>query len=1146
MAEKALSAGPIQKTPEQLRGQVQLVNQDRARKRGMSPITSIPEEALTDPRGYVRRMHELRIKPQADMSSKERIESSKYENYLADLRAVRKQQRNTGYFSKREGKTIDASEFLNKDAFNPRFAQHVLSNMSSILVDGEQRLILSSAQWKPAIGSKEAYEALVNKVVTEYPQVIYNVFDELRLSFPPERIREIVQSAGSQKGVLRNFEKLRDILKPDDLLNISTPQFENPTNSQDILRLLRNPDVIRMFPANTARKALLMAMVHDKQGMHGFDAENLIGQGYLSQQDVERVVVARINTLRPVEGDFINLLPATTDRQALAETTLRIYSEKADPETIENLDDFSGQLLSRDQMFSALMATARRHPELAFQSSSTLKRLPLSIENATQLLREGLRHPPPDISTYQVYKGLESPQISPAEKEQFLKLLLERGEATTLLYSLRNINKAFDDPVTRERVVTEIVMHGDPHDAIYHIGDIIPTVAPQTIKNLLTRAQDSPQALGMAIHQLSHWAPLHPELVKTVIDQASVKNQSAVLHDIRDVLGYIPESEQRQFLDDLIRVNPLDAIVDLYTNGFLADNTYGVTPDGIIELAKTDADRVRFAPKSMGEFFKRFNPDKSLEEQKTLLIEAMSIYSGIAQVADAGLSEQYTAVLQADSLSAPKERELLQIFQSFAIIKQRKPEYFASIQRFGDTYQESRAILFEHFGQLMGKEGTITEPEIERFLATMKTPVPFTMYTLQFIDSAPHMTQLQDIFQYILDGNFAEWKYGADGPEQLDAFKKTGLLPDGLSLDQYRTWRQDGSTSFFETLSTSTESAAKAVAEYLSNNYDHLGIADLVDDLYERHEGELPEGIKAELSYLGQEVATLNKQIQIQRQLDPTSTDIEDMLAKRAELESQRGETLRLRNIMRLTLVTPDEIANGHFLEGKDGKQKGASIKKTVEELIASASPEDKFVFENVQSMIDDFHQSTGERQNLVARDSSDPKVWVEIGKNPVSSCQSYDGGGHNEALLGYTDPNTKIITLENERGNLIGRSVFRLLSMDDGSPALHLERMYSSSTSDAVRQSIMERAMQISEATGIQLFISRESQTEGGDMEEAFIGKGFIGSEIDIQLHSFGSRAPYVYVDSVAGAQKEGMYSMTKLLKVSRAQHSNDIEAAF
>ena len=131
-----------------------------------------------------------------------------------------------------------------------------------------------------------------------------------------------------------------------------------------------------------------------------------------------------------------------------------------------------------------------------------------------------------------------------------------------------------------------------------------------------------------------------------------------------------------------------------------------------------------------------------------------------------------------------------------------------------------------------------------------------------------------------------------------------------------------------------------------------------------------------------------------------------------------------------------------------------------------------------------------------------------------------------NEALTGYTDPNTKILLMTNERGNPIARSIFRILTDEQGNPVLHAETIYTSDASDGVARAIYRHAVEKGKAMGMPVYISTVSQNADGHVAGIREVEGVTFSPTQATLASHGSRAPVVYVDSSSGKAENSIHA--------------------
>lgn len=339
-------------------------------------------------------------------------------------------------------------------------------------------------------------------------------------------------------------------------------------------------------------------------------------------------------------------------------------------------------------------------------------------------------------------------------------------------------------------------------------------------------------------------------------------------------------------------------------------------------------------------------------------------------------------------------------------------------------------------------------------------------------------------------------------------------------------------------MSVDSSNVAQYINQYLRDNLEHLAISHIINSIAGTTElelyGDLLQGVQDRIRQVGQELHGINQQLNIVRR-GGQSDLVEGLSRSKEEREQERKEILRARSLIRLMTLDPTEVSAGAFLEGKDKKQKGDSLFLFLDRLREQALPEDRFVYEEVRNLLNQVHNQEEGSQNIYCTDSSNPKVMLEIGQVPVVSCQSYDGGSYNECLLGYSEPNTKILIVRNEKGNVIARSIFRLLSTPEGKPALHVERIYKAVASEAIGRIVYTQAVKKAEEMGVPVAVSKISQTETGNMEEAAKARGFSLAPVKYSLKSLASRAPSVYVDS-AGGSTHGEYELRDLLELRPA----------
>ena len=132
-------------------------------------------------------------------------------------------------------------------------------------------------------------------------------------------------------------------------------------------------------------------------------------------------------------------------------------------------------------------------------------------------------------------------------------------------------------------------------------------------------------------------------------------------------------------------------------------------------------------------------------------------------------------------------------------------------------------------------------------------------------------------------------------------------------------------------------------------------------------------------------------------------------------------------------------------------------------------------------------------------------------GTQVQGSCQRIDGDPNlNKCLLAYClDGKNRLIAIKDKEGNIVARSILRLLwDKQNDCPALMQERVYSNIPDESLTRALNNFALAEAERLGINLYTSE--------------GKG------SVSLESFGSVAPWEYVDSAGGVHDAGKFTIT------------------
>jgi hypothetical protein len=574
-----------------------------------------------------------------------------------------------------------------------------------------------------------------------------------------------------------------------------------------------------------------------------------------------------------------------------------------------------------------------------------------------------------------------------------------------------------------------------------------------------------------------------------------------------------PDRSITDFVPILMKTNPVAALYFLHGGDNMGieyrNAGVSISPEEIRDTARIDA-RTSPLSKSLEEFWSSLNISNIAESGLDLVAmkRALFIYVHKAELTRAGLGETLARVLSAEAHDAHDEQRVFQNLVSYMRLQRMGATDSLSTSKI-ETAEDIEQALFSGMVRLLNDNAEINESERAAFLSTMETPGPFVSYLAQYNDSPEHKKLLASMFNSITDGTYILWKYGRG--EEFEVFRKDGLLPSETSQDQYEIWKADEQTALFETLKATGEEVAEHLKRLLVQNSMHLGVHNFEESVKEPATS-LNE-VKQELKLLGPRLAEIGKQVSLLSKDPETPEEMKrSVQAEKAKLEQLRNILTRNRDIIRLVSITPEEVMSGYFIEAGKRVQSIDTFLRGMRDRVPS---EGQFVIDQIITQLGSLRTQGVEKENIQCEDTSDPKITLEVGAVPVESCQHYESGSYNECLLGYTEPNTKVLVVRNGKGNIIARSILRLLSAEGGAPALHVEQIYTSSAGVGVKRSIFEHAFRKAVSLDVPLVANAE------DVPTDFNFK--IGEEIE--LTSKGSRAPKVYVDSAGGSKSWGNY---------------------
>lgn len=1096
------------KTPDQLlrqTGQVGSITQGSYRR-----YTEDVPESTKDPRNFIQKVkagiakREQGVWPEEFEERRYYFAASDYNEYVEGLRELRRKQRKD--LRKRRVKLTSADQMIDEFNFTRGMAYDVFR---AIHVDLD-----SNPAVKKAIESPSEFKRIIRQRLESYPADIaaksgnYNdlVLNTVALFLTRDEIRNIILEGGTDARIIRQFKSIAEYLKPGDKEQIVEDFMGSKHDASEEIYLLQNPELKELFPKDEIKNMVVRAIkTSEKLPFFMETFSELVDEGILSREDVVDATVSRINAWQT--------MPIKWDKQF--EDLVAWLNSEESRKVVDSILSTGAHMLS--DKIDLLYALAQKNPDQMEAVNKTV---------ANQVKGYGIL---PEATLESLFRVNASSEVR--------KIIVESAIDQKQFYILFEHFPANEYPArpTQVRALVDLVIdRWGLSAAIKEMHLWGGSVGDDYLKKIVEKAKTYEEK-GELLRQLPSWRRLtilNRQFVKDYLLEEAKSHVSDILYSFREAVEIIGEDQRDEFQRDLAKGNAFLLLLEKIDeqSRYEDDRYVSLSAQEIVDIGLGDTNTLDFAPKTIAYIYKKLASAKSDQERKSLLTEGERIYAAIEVIKNAGLEEQLKSIYKSSQINARDEKELLSAFSVISKLKLSEPERFDGIESFGKDLSEIRLFLFRELTKDLGLADISLEQQ-ERFLSTMGSVVPFFTYLEQYKNEPEYKEQLREIFKSIADGKFADWKYGGFTPDSLTELLESGHLPNKLTYEQYKTWRIDEQTSLVDTVSADANQTASQIKDYLEANIDHLEVETVMDKAREEGRGDISAGVQILLGKTGKELADINIKLRDAR-ASGQSDLIQKLESAKLEVESQRSQLLRVRTMSKLIDLSAAEIASGFFInEGKEGKNRGLSISATISELKSTSDPDNRFIYETIETMIANAASLTGEKEDLVAVDSSDPRIWMEIGENPVASCQNYNEGSMNECLLGYTNPNTKILALY-RGGKLVARSILRLGSFGRGEPALHVERIYTAYPGEGITRAIYSRAKRKAEEMGVPVFISRVSQTEEGDMEEAKSVKGFTLQRSKGRLYFNKSRAPAIYVDAAGGKVTSG-FSIGNLLEI-------------
>lgn len=674
--------------------------------------------------------------------------------------------------------------------------------------------------------------------------------------------------------------------------------------------------------------------------------------------------------------------------------------------------------------------------------------------------------------------------------------------------------------------ILSAVSEKSPEKFIRLLGDVGYLYDEDELRNKITELASNPEHIKTLLSSIDGYGGswtyyAGKELTTEFINKYGYDYPEEILNIGDELAKYLDEGQISSLYRSFMTTNPAIAIEHLDQISKYID---AVNEESIIELALSEHEAMGVGGKYLQETLGRISRTDKESTKQQLLREAAEFYENLNIIRRSGNLELVHNFHERFKPNMEQERRLV---DSITILHQLDPDSLSSLVG-AESLRDIENTLTIQLAHSLGLD-TPTEDQLFNLENSMGSVVNFGVYYQQYSSSAEHREVMMPMLKSLLDGNYADWKYGPDSEEGLEGMKLLGLVPSGIDLSTYRLWRQDTSHEYSEIDRLASETVQRDIVRIMRDNPEVFP-SEVFSDLANKS-GYLAE-VTDSISSLGQRVGEIHAELKILRSQKDKSLVADQLDELEDELASTQKELKDLQLIedaIGLIHISTEEIASGRIGDLEKGRQ----IEAVIRRLSKNLSKENGFIIDQLNATYDSYTSQTGTIQSIKVIDTSDPKVTLEIGARPVGSCQNFRGGAVNTALLGYTDPNSKILLATNSRGKPIARSVFRMLSDENGLPILHVETIYSAEASDGVSRALYQHAVTKAASMGLSVVVSSRSQNAAGLMEETDELEGITLERLQTTLSSYSSRAPYVYVDSAGGAQQNGQYGLGSVSRI-------------
>ncbi len=736
--------------------------------------------------------------------------------------------------------------------------------------------------------------------------------------------------------------------------------------------------------------------------------------------------------------------------------------------------------------------------------------------------------------------------LSKLEIQDLVEEQLLLGE-TDFFSDIQNFFTLFTGDTQKIKELVLRVGMSAPNQFFKNISAVSYLFTTDEIENFISSLCNMKSGAESAIDSIKSWPKFNgisQKFVADIIFRFGSDYPKAVFDNLATCLTYIPDEKRQDFVVQLSRSNPITTLIKIISDSDLQKILPNLGQHIVVGEALA-ANDMRFAPRALTKLWKKIEnvldvPDYYIEQEQTL-VRLYRCYDSIAIIKKSDLANEFSPL---KASVGGDEYEFLNLFTALSLLN---IQGLVSVEEVNSlkTCDDCNRLIFDKLCDIF--EIPYLEPgQMTNFSKQITDVVPTIIYTTQYSSSPKHIDSLRNIFMSIVNGTYPDTKFGiaahVSAESALLKLTKNSLLPERLTLDQFNIWRADGIDTYTENLNSTPIEVFTKLQSYLAQNIDHIPMPYweiIVQNGVEQD--EIVQSLKEKLKENGSETHSLLNTKFKQKLITYASTlENDDEYNQLKLLESQYAELERQKTQLQCELaIATILLTDFNEIEPKDAKESAAKLQPKMNQLLrilpSLVDPADTFVVTELSKIAGELTSTSKSATKLTCSDTSDPQITLEIGEKPVQSCQSYNYGQFNQCLLGYFDPNSKILCVKNHNGSIIARAILRLLPDNDGNPHIHLERIYTVSASQNIPKIMIDQALKKANQMGIPLLVSASSQNELGIEQKTEVGSNISLTQYRKTLISKHSQAPSVYVDSAGGVRPRGRYQMRNLMVVER-----------